>query len=97
MLSFLLYYSVVFCASVVLSAKEAVKCQGTARYTLTFQAEWTRDTHPDFPSNRNPHFSPLVGCSHNASYVMWKPKMLATTGVKDVAETGIIIHGIIIN
>jgi hypothetical protein len=78
-----LYSMVVAC---FVSSAQAIKCQGTARYTLTFTAEWTRQTHPDFPSG--PHFSPLVGCSHKADYVMWKPGIKATQGVKDVAEFG---------
>ena len=65
---------------------EAISCNGSAKYTLTFQAEWTRERHADFPSN--PHFSSVVGCSHNATYVMWRPGENATTGVKNVAETG---------
>ena len=65
---------------------EAASCNGTARYKLTFTAEWTRESHADFPSNA--HFSHLVGCSHNGSYVMWTPGKNATTGVKNVAERG---------
>lgn len=61
-------------------------CNGWAKYTLTLKGEWTRQTHSDFPPN--PHFSPTVGCSHNASYVMWKSGIKATVGVKSVAETG---------
>ena len=64
----------------------AKECKGTALYKLTFEAEWTSASHPDFPFQ--PHFSSLVGCSHNASYMMWKPGMKATKGVKDVAEEG---------
>ena len=84
-LVFVLWYSVVYFASIV-SSTQAIECQGTARYTLTFQAEWTSQSHQDFPSN--PHFSSLVGCSHKADYVMWTPGIKATTGVKNVAEFG---------
>ena len=85
MLAFGVWYSVVYFGSIVSSAR-AIKCQGTAKYTLTFRAEWTRLSHFDFP--RIPHFSSLVGCSHNTSYVMWRPGLMATKGVKDVAEEG---------
>ena len=62
-------------------------CEGSAEYKLTFKAEWTKQSHPvDFPPFQT--FSTLVGCSHKASYVMWKPGMNATTGVEDVAENG---------
>ena len=80
------WLTVVYLVCTVLSA-QAMQCKGTAKYTLTFQGEWSNASHPkDFPSD--PHFSSLVGCSHNASYVMWIPGEKATKGVKDVAETG---------
>ena len=85
--AFVLWCSVVYFASTV-PFTQAIQCQGTAKYTLTFQAEWTSQSHPNFPSGSNPHFSPLVGCSHKADYVMWKPGINATTGVKNVAEFG---------
>jgi hypothetical protein len=80
-----LWYSVI--AAFFVSSAQAIECQGTARYTLTFTAEWTSQTHPDFPSGQD-HFSRLVGCSHKTDYVMWKPGIKATTGVKNVAEFG---------
>ena len=68
------------------TAQAAKSCNSTAKYTLTFQGEWTSQRHKDFPPN--PHFSPLVGCSHKAAYVVWKPGTKASTGVENVAETG---------
>jgi hypothetical protein len=39
------------------------KPAGPAQYQLTFEATWSKETHPqDFPSN--PHFSPIIGASH---------------------------------
>ncbi|CAB4031819.1 Hypothetical predicted protein [Paramuricea clavata] len=76
----------VFIALLFVYTAEAKSCNGSAKYTLTFRGEWTDARHANFPSN--PHFSPGVGCSHNASYVMWKSGILATTGVKNVAEFG---------
>ena len=88
MSAFVLWCSVVYIASTV-PFTQAIQCQGTAKYTLTFQAEWTSQSHPnDFPSGSSPHFSVLVGCSHKADYVMWKPGINATTGVENVAEFG---------
>ena len=72
---------------------EAMTCQGSEKYKFPFQAEWTAQSHPeDFPSGYNPHFSSVVGCSHNSSYVMWKPGELASQGVKLVAELGSFIY-----
>lgn len=59
----------------------------TATYRITFTANWTASTHPaDFPSN--PHFSGLIGMSHNAQTVLYKSGENATTGIKNMAETG---------
>jgi hypothetical protein len=59
----------------------------TARYHVTFDASWSGTTHPqDFPSD--PHFSPLVGATHDTSVAFWRPGMLATQGIKDMAERG---------
>jgi hypothetical protein len=86
MLSYTVYLATIF------SLSEAISCPGSAKYTLTFQAEWTAQTHPeDFPSNHDPHFSSLVGCSHSARYWMWKPGIHATQGVQEVAEKGKVI------
>ena len=83
MLSCIVYFST------IISLSGAISCLGSAKYTLTFQAEWTKETHPeDFPSGDDPHFSSLVGCSHNTGYRMWKPGINATKGVKNVAELG---------
>ena len=76
----------VLIAFVCTYSTKAIPCNGSAKYTLTFQAEWTSARHANFPSD--PHFSPMVGCSHKADYVMWRPGEKASTGVKNVAETG---------
>ena len=68
---------------------EGKSCNGLAKYTLRFQGEWTRERHPNFPSG--PHFSPIIGCSHNDGYVMWKAEIKATRGVQSVAETGMLV------
>jgi hypothetical protein len=60
---------------------------GPATYTVTFDASWSATTHPDdFPPN--PHFSPLVGATHNADVVFWEPGDLASAGIESMAETG---------
>ena len=59
-------------------------------YTLTFNRRWSAATHPtNYPSGRNPHFTPLVGASHNDSVVFWRRGEFATKGVEIVAEDGI--------
>lgn len=59
----------------------------TARYRVTFDASWSRSSHPqDFPSN--PHFSPLVGGTHTAAVRFWAEGALASAGIRDMAERG---------
>ena len=65
------------------------KCKGKAYYTLTFNAEWSNDTHPSAVFPKNASFSPLVGATHNMYYEIWRRGKMASEGVQLVAETGI--------
>jgi hypothetical protein len=59
----------------------------TITYKVTFNATWSEETHPDdFPPN--PHFSGLIGASHNNEVSFWKEGELASPGIKSMAETG---------
>ncbi len=61
--------------------------EGTATYTVTFEATWSASTHPtSFPSN--PHFSGLIGGTHNGNAILWEPGATASTGIKNMAELG---------
>ena len=61
---------------------------GKQSYYVKFQGQWTADRHPkDFPGS-DARFSPLVAASHNHTYQMWRPGMIASPGVQQVAETG---------
>ncbi len=60
---------------------------GQATYTVTFDATWSATSHPEsFPPN--PHFSGLVGGSHNAVTEFWSVGQLASLGIKHMAEWG---------
>lgn len=61
----------------------------TAQYNITFDATWSTQTHPDddFPTS-NPHFSGLVGATHNDQITFWQEGQLATEGIESMAETG---------
>ena len=60
---------------------------GDARYRVTFQATWSAATHPtNFPSD--PHFSGLVGATHDAETRIWQRDELASDGIELMAETG---------
>ena len=59
----------------------------TARYHVTFESAWTRETHPtDFPSSA--HFSRLVGGTHSSRVRFWQAGAQASRGIKDMAERG---------
>jgi hypothetical protein len=60
-----------------------------ASYSVTFQGTWSNSTHPiaNFPTNA--HWSDLIGATHNSNIVFVAPGTLATTGIENVAETGI--------
>ena len=58
-----------------------------ARYRVTFAATWSPQTHPtNFPSG--PHFSGLVGATHDADIRIWQLGQLASGGIESMAETG---------
>lgn len=65
-----------------------VKCEGKAYYKLTFQAEWSNETHPSAVFPQNAMFSPLIGGTHSSTYEMWRRGENASLGVQQVAETG---------
>ena len=59
----------------------------TIEYQVTFNATWSQETHPDdFPDD--PHFSGLIGASHNQNVTFWEIEELASPGIKNMAETG---------
>ncbi len=61
--------------------------QDQATYQFEFIAEWSEVTHPvGFPNN--PHFSPIVGATHNDQLSLWSPNAIATNGIEIMAETG---------
>jgi hypothetical protein len=58
-----------------------------ATYRVTFTATWTAATHPqDYPPA--PHFSGLVGGTHDATVAFWAEGEPATLGIRRMAEWG---------
>ena len=54
---------------------------------MTFDATWSAVTHPtSFPPN--PHFSPLIGTTHDATVLLWELGQTASTGIERMAELG---------
>lgn len=61
--------------------------EARAEYTVTFDAAWSAATHPeDFPGN--PHFSGLIGATHNQEVRFWAARRRASDGIKAMAERG---------
>ncbi len=60
----------------------------SATYNVTFTSNWSTAAHPNrnFPSND--HWSPLVGATHTEGVHYWSRGGMATTGFKNIAETG---------
>ncbi|WP_323788603.1 spondin domain-containing protein [Psychroserpens sp.] len=83
----LLFFIIVLQTGVVFS-------QSTASYDITFSSVWENEiVDPVFgnstaPIPGNAHWSNLVGATHNSNYTLVEMGTLASTGVKNVAETG---------
>ena len=61
--------------------------QSTATYEVTFEGLWSATTHPQgFPPN--PHFSGLIGATHDSTVTFWAMGEAASTGIKNMAELG---------
>ena len=68
---------------------EPVTAPENAKYTVTFNASWSAETHPDFYVS-NAHFSPFVAYSHNGSQQsrVFDIGSIASQGIEEMAETG---------
>ncbi len=61
--------------------------ESTASYRLTFNAIWSAQSHPnEFPSG--PHFSGLIGLTHNSNTILFTKGQIASDGIKNMAELG---------
>lgn len=62
-------------------------CNAPARYEVVFNSTWSAANNPNqFPPN--PHFSGLVGATHNGRVLFWEAGHKATAGIECMAETG---------
>lgn len=65
---------------------QSVKGQTTAIYDVTFSSIWNAGDHTSIPPNA--HWSKLVGATHKTANEFFQVGGIATTGVKNIAETG---------
>jgi hypothetical protein len=65
---------------------------GAAEYTVVLKSAWTPATHPfEYPTAgalTGPHFSGLIGASHNASYALFAEGAPPTPGLERLSEEG---------
>ncbi len=75
------------CSSSNSNANDCSSQGNSATYQVSFTSTWSAATHPqDFPAN--PHFSGLIGATHNNNVTFWEAGELASAGIKNMAETG---------
>ena len=65
---------------------------GTAEYTVVLKSRWTPTNHPlEYPKANpltGPHFSGLIGASHNAQFSIFQEGSLPTPGLERLSEEG---------
>ncbi|CAH2268209.1 jg8215 [Pararge aegeria aegeria] len=61
-----------------------------AKYEVTFEGLWSRNTHPrEFPpEGARAHFGDVIGASHNAQYRVWQEGRVASMGLRRLADDG---------
>lgn len=60
--------------------------QNVVSYDISFTSTWNATDHGNLPNS--PHWSDLVGTTHNNDARFWQLGMLATEGIKNIAEEG---------
>ncbi|KAJ8724934.1 hypothetical protein PYW07_015892 [Mythimna separata] len=61
-----------------------------AKYEVTFECLWSRNTHPrEFPpESAHAHFGDVIGASHTAQFRVWQEGRVASPGVRRLADDG---------
>lgn len=76
----------VFFILTILSSTLILAQTQKAKYSITFNSVWNSTDHGTLPSNA--HWSRLVGATHKTSGTFLKMNENATTGIKNIAESG---------
>jgi Spondin_N len=78
--------------SIVVVGAFAASAQNSAQYTVKFTRVWSENTHPfEYPEAgvlTGPHFSGLIGASHNGAWSLYKEGAKPTKGLEKLAEEG---------
>ena len=79
--------AIVAWGSFALTAAMSSAATPTATFLVTFDSTWSAATHPtNFPPG--PHFSDLIGATHNAQVSFWQTGSLASAGIEAMSELG---------
>lgn len=74
------------------SATQAGGAMDAVEYTLVFKNAWTAATHPfEYPEAgaiSGPHYSGIVGATHNGSFSLFKQGAMPTPGLEMLSEMG---------
>lgn len=69
-----------------------VVAEDKVEYTAAFEGFWTEDTHPkEYPQSTligGPHFSGLIGATHNRNFTLFTPGGTASPGLERLSEMG---------
>ena len=73
-------------------AGTAAAADGSAHYSVKFTRLWTQKSHPfEYPPAAivgGPHFSGLIGASHNGAYKIFREGAKPTPGLEKLSEEG---------
>ena len=74
----------------VLAAAVSHAQDETATYTVTFEGLWTVDDITDAFMPGGAHFTQVIGATHNSDTTIWASGGMASRGVENVAELGVV-------
>ncbi len=82
----------VLVALVMLLVTTSAFAQAPAKYSVTLTRTWTETTHPfEYPESTlisGPHFSGLIGATHNGAYRIFREGSKPTPGLERLSEEG---------
>lgn len=79
-----------FTLSLLVLFTTATWAQSTARYSVTFESNWSQAAHPHSSGSlpASAHWSRLVGATHNSDVTFLSMGEAASPGIEDIAELG---------
>ena len=83
-----LFLGLIFATQTLLTTTDAKA--DVVRYRLDVDNTWSEETHPGRIAPTDAHFSWLGGGSHNSQVSFWQVGQIASPGIVQMAETGVI-------